>query len=179
MPRVDVSDFVTEHACQLRLVAEKWQDPARDVDETARQREGIDRRLVDDREGPGQVRPVGGPNELTPDSGHVALEGRVVVDAHLLPHLGVVLPPHLNLFLFGHENQLAAPGGRIGRAAPDSKGQQRTHHRRLRHEGDSIRVCRSAPASRTTFSGTAPEPISPTRRILPASGPSPAPISMS
>ena len=54
--RGDVADLVAEHADELRFVVEIRQDAARDVDEPAGQRERIDRRRIDDRKAPRQVR---------------------------------------------------------------------------------------------------------------------------
>ena len=58
VPRGDVRDLMAQHAGQLRLVVEIRQDAARDVDEAAGQRKRVDRRVIDDRERPRQVRPV-------------------------------------------------------------------------------------------------------------------------
>ena len=84
MPRGDVADLVAEHAGQLRLVVEKRQDAARDVDESARQRERVDRRLIDDGELPRKVRPLRQLRETQPDVADVLCELGIVVDAHLL-----------------------------------------------------------------------------------------------
>ena len=58
MPRGDVADLVAEHAGQFGLVVEKRQDAARDVDESARQCERVDRRLIDDGELPRKGGPL-------------------------------------------------------------------------------------------------------------------------
>ena len=55
VPGRHVADLVAEHAGKLRLVVEVRQDAARDVDVSARQRERVDRRLIDDGKMPRKV----------------------------------------------------------------------------------------------------------------------------
>ena len=58
VPRGHMGDLMAQHAGQLRLVVEIRQDAARDVDEAAGQRKRVDRRVIDNRERPRQIRPV-------------------------------------------------------------------------------------------------------------------------
>ena len=69
----DVPDLVTEDARELRLIVEKRQDAARDVDVTARQCERVDGRHVEDGEMPRQVRPLAHLRELQTESRDVLL----------------------------------------------------------------------------------------------------------
>ena len=54
MTRGDVPDLVTQDADQLRLALEIRQDAPGDIDEPTGHGEGVDDRLVDDREMPGE-----------------------------------------------------------------------------------------------------------------------------
>jgi hypothetical protein len=58
MPRGDVTDFVSEHAGELRLVVKEGKNAARQVDVAPGQRERIHRGCVDDGEVPGKIRPL-------------------------------------------------------------------------------------------------------------------------
>ena len=76
--RRDVRDLVSENPGKLGLVVEVRQVPLVSVDEPCRQRERVDRRMIDDREAPRQVRTMGQRRETTSDVRHVTLEFRVV-----------------------------------------------------------------------------------------------------
>jgi len=181
VPRVDMADFVAEHRGHLRFVAEERHDAARQIDVAAGQRERVDRRLVDDRERPRQVGPFRGLRELTPDAFDVALQRRVLIDAHRLADFGVVLSAELDLLGFRHENELASPGGRIRRTR-DGQGEtddsDQAFHHTLSFDRWGVRTSLSACTTRDTFSSVAPVPIRPTRQMRPASGPRPPPISI-
>src|SRR5512134_3091480 len=97
---------MTEHTSELGLVVEKRKDAARDVDESARQRKRIDRRLIDNSELPRQIRTLGKFGELKTDATHVLLECLIVVNAHLGFDLGVGLATHRNLLGLAHQREL-------------------------------------------------------------------------
>lgn len=108
-----MTHFVTEYSGQLRFVAQIRQDAARDVDESARQRERVHRGLVNHRELPRQVRPMRRLRELHADVGHIRLPRRVLVHAHRLAHVGVGLAAHLDFLRLGDEHELALSCGGI------------------------------------------------------------------
>ena len=91
MPCGHVADLMSEHAGQLRFVAKKRQQAAGDVDVPAGQRKRVDRRNVDDRELPGQVRPLGQARQPQADVRDICLQRAIVVDAHLFPDFGILL----------------------------------------------------------------------------------------
>ena len=179
--RVDMADLVAEHGRHLRFVAEERHDAARQIDVAAGQRERVDRGFVHDGERPRQVGPFRRLRELAPDAFDVALQRRVLIDAHRLADFGVVLPAELDLLGFRHENQLAPPCGRIRRAG-DEQGNSNSYHQAFHHTLPLDRwgamTSLSAWATRDAFSSVAPVPIRPTRQMRPASGPRPPPISI-
>ncbi len=77
-----MADLVPEHGGQLGLGVEVGQDPAGDVEESARYGERVDRRVVYDLEAPGQVGAFGHRRQLLPDAVQVGLQGRVFVYGH-------------------------------------------------------------------------------------------------
>ena len=115
-----VPDLVAEHAGELRLVAQERQDPAGDVDVSARKRERVDRRLIDDGEVPRQVGPFGRARQPHRDVFDVALQLGIVVDPHFLPHLTVHLLTELDLLRFAHQREFPFTGCRI-RGARDHR----------------------------------------------------------
>ncbi len=116
MTRGDVADLVPEHARQLGLVVQVRENSARHVDVAARKRKGVDRGVVDHGERPRQVGPVRRPREIQTDVGDVALQLRVVVDAHLAPNLDVLLLANRELFGLAQQGHLILARHRIGGA---------------------------------------------------------------
>ncbi len=133
MARRHVTDFVSEDPDQLRFVVQIREDAARDVDEPARQREGVDRRRIDNREAPRKIRPLGALREPHPELLHVSLQLVVLVQAHLLAHLRIELAAEADLLLLAHEGDLALAGHRIGGARRQQnrgdKGEEESHGR--------------------------------------------------
>ena len=124
VPRVDVADLVAEHAGHLGLGVEVREQPARDVDVAARQRERVDVGLVDDGEVPRQVRPLRRGGQPHPHAGHVLLQRRVVVHAHLGAELLVGLAADADLLALAHERELALAGHRVGGARRRRDGER-------------------------------------------------------
>ena len=117
MTRIHVADLMAEHRGELRFVAQERHDAAREVDVPARQRERVHGRLVDDGERPWKIRTVRRAHQTIADVAHVPLQLGVLVETHLLPDFGIRLLAELDLFGLGHQDDLPAPGRRIGRAA--------------------------------------------------------------
>ena len=116
VPRRDVPDLVPEHTGKLRFVIQKRQDPARDVDEAAGQRERIHCRLIHNRELPRKVRPFRELGELQADAAHVLLQRRVLVDPYLGFYLGVGFAAQGDLLGLAHQRELALAGDGVRRA---------------------------------------------------------------
>jgi hypothetical protein len=116
MPRGDVADLVAEHAGQFGLVVEKRQDAARDVDESARQCERVDRRLIDDGELPRKGGPLRELRETQANVADVLRELGIVIDAHLGSYLGIGFAAHRDLLRLAHQRELTLPGHGVGRA---------------------------------------------------------------
>ena len=131
----DVAHLVAEHAGELGLVAQVREQPARDVDEAAGQRERVHGRRVDHGEGPRQVRTVRDGGDPFADAGHVALQLVVVVDAHLATDLGVATAADLDLLGLADEGDLALTGDRVGRAGGGEQGAAERRVRRPVREG--------------------------------------------
>ena len=117
-------------AGQLGLRAQVGHDAAGDVDEAAGQRKGVDDRIVDHLEGPGQVRPLRLCRELLAESRYIALRRLVGVQAERRRDLLIGLAAHLDLLRLADQRQLALAGRRVHRAADD---QRRDHGRRRQH----------------------------------------------
>ena len=97
VPGGHVPGLMSEHGRQLGFVSKEREDAPRDVDESARQREGVHGGRIDNRVRPRQARPLGGPGEALADAVHVLLKIRVLVDAHLPPDVLICLLAELNL----------------------------------------------------------------------------------
>ncbi len=110
----DVPDLMPEHAGKLRLVAQVRKDAAREIDVAPRQGEGVDCRLVDNREAPGQPGPLRCLCQPQADIRHVPLQLRIVVQPHLAADFPVVLLAELDLLRLAHERELPLAGGGVG-----------------------------------------------------------------
>ena len=117
VPPGDVTDLVTDHRYQFGLVVHVRHDPARDVDVAAGQRKGVDDRIVDDAEGPLEVRSFRARCNLGAELLHVLLELVVVVQTELGRDRLVVLSADLELLRLGNQRELALARGRVDHAA--------------------------------------------------------------
>src|SRR3546814_660026 len=113
------------HACHLRLAVGQGQQTAGDVDIAARQGEGVDDVAVQDREGEGYPRLARLVGQAPPDAVVIGCQPGVVVDpAEGLDDLRILLCPDLRFLGLGDEEELPAPGRRVGGAArqPERQG---------------------------------------------------------
>ena len=76
-----VRHLVREHRGELGVVVGDREQPARDVELAGRQREGIDRRRVEQRHLVGDVGSVGGGDQAVDDPGHLHFELGVIICA--------------------------------------------------------------------------------------------------
>jgi hypothetical protein len=81
--RGHVPDLVADDAGQLVLVVGQREEPARDVDVAAGQREGVRLLHVDDLEAVRQITPGRDGGEPLAHRANVGHQGRIVVQAHL------------------------------------------------------------------------------------------------
>ena len=123
-----VSDLVAHHRRQLRLRGEVHHDPARDVDEPARQGERVHDRIVYDLEAPRQSRPLGTRRQAIAELADVCLYRGIVIQAERDGDLLVGFSAHLNLSAFTDENELALAGGGIHRAGREEQGGHEGQH---------------------------------------------------
>ena len=79
-----VTDLVSKHAGQLRLVLREPERPAGDVNDAAGRRERIDAVGVEHDERPVQIRPLGLLGERRPEQRDVLVDRRILHDAEAL-----------------------------------------------------------------------------------------------
>ena len=91
MARDHVRHLVRQHGGELRGVVGERQQSAGDVELAVRQREGVDRRRVEDGDLVLQARPLGGRDQLVHRLGDEAFEPRVLVGAAVGRQNAVVL----------------------------------------------------------------------------------------
>ena len=132
MARGDVADLVAEHAGQLGLVVQIREKAARHIDVSAGQRERVDRGAVDDGERPRQVGAMRVARELLADLVDVALQVRIVVDAHLPADLGVLLLADRELLGLAEERHLLLAGDRVRRARRGDRDEKSCQEKTLR-----------------------------------------------
>ncbi len=77
----DMRHLVRQHRRQFRGVVRQRDQAARDIELAGRQREGVDRRRIQDRDLIGQVRPLGRGDQPLDGLGDQRQELRVVIDA--------------------------------------------------------------------------------------------------
>ena len=123
MVRDHVPALVAEHRRQLGLAVHVREQPAVDEDRPAREREGVDARVVDDLVRERKVG-AGRNGHLLAEIGHVRLELRIVVDAHLLLDLFLRVLAHLDLLGAGHEIELELTGVGIADAGAEQDGEE-------------------------------------------------------
>ncbi len=87
-------DLVAEHAGELGLRVQIGQDPARDVDIAAREREGVDDRIIEHREVPLDIGEMGHGRQPPADGIHVGRNGRILIDPILGHDRLMALPSH-------------------------------------------------------------------------------------
>ena len=125
VPGGDVPDLVPQHGGQLGLAVHVGEEAAGHVDESAGQREGVDRGVVHHVEFPGEIGPLRLRGHALADAGDVGLELGIVHEADALPHFLGRLLAHLNLLALGDQGDLVLPGDRVAGAARDRAGDQR------------------------------------------------------
>ena len=116
MARGDMADLVAEHRSHLRFVVEVGENPAGEKDGASRQGEGVDHRVIHDRERPGEIGALRIGSEPLTDRIDVILERLVLNQAHFLRHLLGGLLPHLDFLGLADHRELALTRDRIRRA---------------------------------------------------------------
>ena len=97
------------------------EDSAGDEDGPARQREGVDRRVLDDHVRERQVGTAAVGGERLAQIGDVLLQLRVAIDAHRLDHFLLRLLAHLDLLGLGDEIELQLSGGWVAHAGAEQE----------------------------------------------------------
>ena len=121
--RGHVSDFVPEHAGELRFVFHVGQQAAGDEDGPPGQRKGVHAGIVHHLEGPGQIFALRHRRQALAHTVHIGVElGRVVDADGLRDFLGTLLT-HGHFLVLGDEVQLSLARGRIGDAGPECEQQ--------------------------------------------------------
>jgi hypothetical protein len=98
----DVADLVTKYAGHLRERLGPLDEPAIEVDEPARHREGVHLGAVDDVEVPVEAAVVGEIGDRIAQQVDVLVNGRILDDRQLRIDLGRVLRPELDFLLSGN-----------------------------------------------------------------------------
>src|SRR3989344_2900691 len=137
----DMADLVTQHGGEFGLGIEIGENPAGDVDVSARQGEGVDLRAVEHGEVKREMRAVALRRQFLADPLDVGLEFRVGIDAVLLLDLAVVAVPELNLLGLGHEHHIrcardgirGAAGNKARRGGGQKKGGQKVSAATVAH----------------------------------------------
>ena len=130
-----VADLVGDHACKLRLVVGERHQTARDMDVTAGQSEGIDLGGVEDDEGEGRFRLLGGQLKKPAETCNVALKLWVLIEtAEGLHQLRMLVGADTPFFLGRHEGrELLLAGRRIDVASAEQERRGRRKHQTQRH----------------------------------------------
>jgi hypothetical protein len=123
MHRGDVTDFMTEHAGQFRLVIDEREQTASYVDVAARDSDRVDDRGVQNGEGIDDALALALRRDFLPDLVHVGLQCRIVVGAaERLQYFRMLLTAGLFLAGIGGQTNGDVPaGGRIGGASGDKR----------------------------------------------------------
>ena len=125
MARGDVANLVPEHARQLGLGVDVYQQAAIDVDVAAAGGERVDGFVVDDEELEFLVGQVADLRDALAHQVHVFLRGLIVVQTQRLDDFLVVLLDGLLLAVHGAHDDVLAAGRGIGCAARDKDGRCR------------------------------------------------------
>ena len=130
-----VADLVGDHACELRLVVGERHQAARNMDVTAGQSEGIDLGGVEDDEGEGRFRLLGGQLKKPAETCNVALKLWVLIEtAEGLHQLRMLVGTDTPLFLGRHEGgELLLAGRRIDVASAEQERGGHRKHETQRH----------------------------------------------
>ena len=112
----DMADLMAHHAREFRLAVHVGEDAAGEIDEAARDREGIHDRVVDDLEIPGEFRALGDARHREADVRDIALQRFVLVEPHAGRDLGGILLAHRDFLGFADQHELALSGHRVRRA---------------------------------------------------------------
>ena len=130
-----VADLVGDHACKLRLVIGECHQAARNMDVTAGQSEGIDLGGVEDDEGEGRFRLLGGQLKEPAETRDVALKLWVLIEtAEGLHQLRMLVGADTPLFLGRHEGgELLLAGRRIDVASAEQERRGHRKHETQRH----------------------------------------------
>lgn len=118
----DVSEFMTEHPRELRLVVEVPHDPTGDVYVSAGNREGVDHRAVEDGEGEGEIGTLVYLCHFLPPGIEPGLYIFIRIKTVLGGNLRMGLTPHGNFLALAHEHELPLPGHRVHRATAKQRG---------------------------------------------------------
>ena len=113
----DVADLVAQYRRHLGFAVHVGEDAAGDEHRTARQREGVDGRIVHHMELPRDVGPLGAARHFHPDSRYVCLQGGVVHQPDARLDLFSVLLAHLDFLRLRHQCQFGTSSHGVGCAA--------------------------------------------------------------
>src|SRR3954468_17091313 len=113
MPVGNMSDLMTHHGGEFRLVIDGAQEASSHVDEATRESECVYRGVVYYVELPGEIWPFGVCGNPLADARYVVVDLGVIVDADRLGDLLGGLLTHLDLLGFRDERQLALSRDRI------------------------------------------------------------------
>ena len=91
MARDHVRHLMAEHGGELGGIVGEREQAARDIELAVRQREGVDRRRIEDRDLVSQARPLGGSDQLVHCLGDQRFQPRILIGAAIGREDAIVL----------------------------------------------------------------------------------------